>query len=156
MIDHNFSTFFLVDQTPEEAFNAINNVSGWWTENLEGGTLKQDDEFDVHFGEVHYSRQKLTEVVPGKKMVWLVTDSKLNFLKHKREWTGTKIRFDISKQGNKTRVRFTHEGLVREIECFNDCSNAWSGYINDSLYKLITTGKGQPTPKETRAEAVKG
>ena len=54
---------------------------------------------------------------------------------------------DIEK-GDKTEFRFTHVGLVPAIECYGDCSGAWGFYINDSLRSLITTGKGQPNPKE--------
>jgi hypothetical protein len=148
MSHQNYTTKFTVDQTPKEVFNAINDVSKWWTENLEGNTHKQNDEFSVHFGDIHYSRQKLLEVIPDKKIVWLVTDSRLNFLKDKHEWNNTKISFEISKKGAKTQLHFTHIGLVPEIECSGDCSNAWSDYINNSLRSLITLGKGLPSPKE--------
>jgi Activator of Hsp90 ATPase homolog 1-like protein. len=148
MENKNFTRTLLVDKTPKEAFEAVNNVRGWWTENLKGSSQKLNDEFEVHFGDVHYSRQKLIEVVPDTKVVWLITDSKLTFLKDQKEWTDTKITFDISTQGDKTQVRFTHVGLVPEIECYGDCSNAWSDYINHSLRSLIVTGKGQPEPKE--------
>lgn len=144
----NFTLSILVDQDPKKVFDAINNVRGWWTENLEGATEKLNDTFEVRFGDVHYSRQQLVEVVPAQKVVWLVTDSRLNFLEDKTEWNNTHIRFDISKQGNKTKVLFTHQGLVPEIECYDACSNAWTGYIRHSLYQLITTGAGLAEPKE--------
>jgi len=148
MDNQDFTITLLVDQSPKEVFDAVNNVRGWWTENMEGSSQNLHDEFAVHFGDVHYSRQKLIEVTPGKKVVWLVTDSKLNFLKDKSEWTNTRVRFDISKEGNKTQLRFTHMGLVPKIECYRDCSGAWGDYIRKSLYNLITQGKGQPTLKE--------
>ena len=148
MKKQNYNVSITVNATAQEAFKSINNVTKWWTENLEGSSQKLNDEFTVQFGDVHYSKQKLVEVVPGKKVVWLVTDSKLNFLKDKQEWTNTKISFELSKLDDRTQIHFTHMGLVPEIECFDACSNAWSQYIQGSLLNLITTGKGQPNPIE--------
>jgi hypothetical protein len=145
MNTQDFSVSFLVDQTPEEVFKAIINVRGWWIDEIDGNSEELDDEFEVHFWDIHHSRQKLVELVPGKKVVWLVTKSQLNFLKDKSEWTGTKIIFDIAKKDGKTQMTFTHHGLVPAIECYRDCSPAWTGYISKSLFNLITTGKGEPT-----------
>ncbi len=138
-----FSTTILVDQTPTEAFDAINNVRDWWPGEIEGNSKKLNDEFTYRYKKMHYSNQKLVEVIPGKKVVWLVTDSSLNFVENKSEWTGTKMIFEISERGNKTQVRFTHQGLVPQYECFDACSNAWTDIIRDGLRGLITTGKGQ-------------
>ncbi|MEO6730623.1 MAG: hypothetical protein ABIN01_05360 [Ferruginibacter sp.] len=143
-----YHSIITVDATAHKAFESINNVSGWWTENLAGSSQNLGDEFSVRFGEVHYSKQKLVEIVPDKKVVWLVTDSQLNFIEDKQEWTNTKISFAIFQLNNKTKIHFTHIGLVPEVECFDACSNAWSQYIQGSLLSLITTGKGQPEMKE--------
>jgi hypothetical protein len=108
-----------------------------------------NDEFTVRFfDDVHISTQKLVEIIPDKKVVWLVTDCNLNFIEDKKEWRNTKICFEISKKDDKTQIRFTHIGLVPDFECFNDCSNAWGQYVQ-SLSNLITSGKGQPTPKDS-------
>jgi hypothetical protein len=145
MNKQDFTTSFLVDQTPKEAFEAITNVRAWWTEGVEGDTEKLGDEFSVQFWDVHYSKQRLIEVVPYSKIVWLITESKLTFIDDESEWTGQQIVFDITEKGGQTEVRFTQLGLVPQVECFKDCSNAWSGYINNSLKNLIATGKGNPT-----------
>lgn len=144
MKSQDFTTTFVVDKTPEETLKAINDVRGWWNGDLKGSSHKLHDEFEVHFGDVHYSKQKLTELVPGKRVVWLVTDSKLNFLKNKGEWTGTTISFDLTTEGDTTQVRFTHKGLVPEIECYQACAGAWTDYMKNSLKDYITSGKGQP------------
>jgi len=143
MTTKDFTTSILVDNTPKEVFNAINNVRGWWQGEIAGSTDKLNDEFTYRMEEFHFSKQKLIEVIPNKKLVWLVTESRLNSFKNISEWTGTKIIFEISEEDNKTQLRFTHSGLVREIECFGECSNAWSELIQKSLFSLITTGKGR-------------
>ncbi len=154
MKKQDYSVTILVDATAQQAFDAINSVTKWWTENLDGHSNKSGDEFTVRFGDVHVSTQKITELIPGRKVVWLVTDSRLNFISNKSEWTGTHISFEISEKGSQSGIRFTHHGLVPAIECFGACSNAWSDYIRQSLFNLINKGKGQPTPKDVK-EAVK-
>jgi hypothetical protein len=142
-----FSTILLVDQSPEEVFSAVTNVRGWWSEEIEGGTEKLNDEFNYHFEDIHECKIKLIEVVPDKKVVWLVLDNYFKFTKDKSEWKGTKVIFEISRKGGKTELHMTHEGLVPEYECFEICRDAWTSYIQNSLRNLIATGKGQPNAK---------
>lgn len=143
-----FTTTFVVNQTPEEMFNAIRNVRGWWSENIEGGTADLNDEFTYRYKDAHISKMKLVEVIPNKKVVWQVLDNHFNFTKDKNEWRGTKISFEIDRKDQQTQMRFTHLGLVPEYECYDICFSAWTNYINNSLRGLVTTGKGQPNPKE--------
>jgi len=148
MKDQNYTTTITVSQTPEESFAAINNVRGWWSGDIQGSTDKLGDEFTYRYKDIHRSKQKISELIPGRKVVWLVLDGYLDFVDDKTEWNGTKIVFEVSKKGGKTEVRFTHVGLVPEYECFDGCSTAWSFYINDSLRNLIATGKGEPNGLE--------
>ena len=144
MKHQNFTTTISVDQTPQEAFAAINNVRGWWSGQIEGDTGKPGAEFTYRYQDVHRSTQKITELIPGKRVVWHVVDSHLSTLKEKSEWNGSDIIFEISEKEGKTEVRFTHIGLVPEYESYGSCSNAWSMLINGNLRKLIATGKSQP------------
>ncbi len=144
MTTPDFTTTILVDQTPKQVFDAINDVRGWWSEEIEGGTDKLNDEFTYHYEDVHNCKMKLIEVTPGKKVVWLVLDNYFKFTKDKSEWKGTKIIFEIFEKDSKTQLRFTHLGLVPEYECFGICRDAWTNYIQNSLRSLITTGEGQP------------
>ena len=149
MKNQDFTATVLVDQSPNEVFNAIRNVRGWWSEEIEGKTGELNDEFTYQYKDVHKCKMKLIEVVPDKKIVWLVLDNYFSFTEDKSEWKGTKVIFEISMQDNKTQLRFTHLGLVPEYECFNACVNGWTQYIQHSLLSLITTGKGQPNSRES-------
>jgi hypothetical protein len=45
--EDNFSTTLSVDQTPDEVFAAINDVRGWWSENIVGSTDSVGEEFTL-------------------------------------------------------------------------------------------------------------
>ena len=139
-----FTTTILVSQTPQEAFNAINHVRGWWNTNFEGQSENLNDVFTVTFGKT-FITSKVVELVPGKKIVWLVTDCNKHWLKDKKDWNGTKMSWEISEKDNKTQIRFTHLGLGSKLECYGVCSNAWDEFIKGSLFKLLTEGKGMPS-----------
>jgi uncharacterized protein YndB with AHSA1/START domain len=148
MSSKDYTASFTVDQSPEEVFTAVNNVRGWWSGEIDGRTDKLGAEFTYRYEDQHRSTQKITELVPGKKVVWHVLDAEINFVKDKKEWNGTDIVFDITRNGDKTELRFTHVGLAPTIECYGKCAGAWGYYINESLRSLITTGKGDPNLKE--------
>lgn len=130
----NYTFTLLVEQNPAEVFNAIKNVRGWWSglysEEIEGQSAQLGDEFTIRAGGgVHYTKQKLIELVPDTKIAWLITDSKLTFVQDQTEWTGTKLQFDISKQDDKTRIEFTNIGLVPTFQCYDSCAPVWSQYM---------------------------
>ena len=139
-----YSTTISVDESPEQIFEAIKNVRGWWSGEIEGDTERLGGVFTYRYKDVHRSTQQITEFVPGKRVVWRVTDSRLQFVQQRDEWTGTRIIFDISENDGKTHLRFTHAGLVPQDECYGSCSNAGSMLINGNLRRLITTGRAQP------------
>ena len=142
-----FATAFLVDETPEQVFNAVNNVRGWWSQEIEGSTSQLNDVFNYHYEDVHRCKMKLIEVVPNKKVVWQVLENYFKFTKDSHEWTGNTIIFEISQEDDKTQLQFTQVGLVPQYECFEVCRDAWTNYIQNSLRNLISTGKGKPNAK---------
>jgi hypothetical protein len=148
MDNQNYSATIKVAASPGDVFAHINDVSKWWATpsfkgEFEGQSTKLNDEFIVRFGDAHYSKQKLVEFIPGKKVVWLVTDSLLNWIeKDKTEWTGTKMIFELTPDGDQTVLSFTHEGLVPEQECYAKCEQGWDMLIKANLPKSITEGKG--------------
>ena len=149
--DH-YTTSFLVEKTPQEVFEAISQVRGWWSGEIAGNAEKLGDEFTYRVPNVHYSKQEVTEWLPGEKLVWHVADAELTFVKDKGEWKGTDIVFEIAKKDGLTEVRFTHRGLVPSFECYDKCSDAWGALVNGNLHKWIVTGEVQPSPWAVQPE----
>lgn len=139
-----YTTSFTVREDPSVVLAAVTNVRGWWSEEIEGATAAAGDEFDYHMQDLHRCRIRVTEVVPDRKVGWLVLDNHFAFTSDKTEWIGTTVTFEIGEHDGGTEIRFTHEGLVPDYECFDVCVNAWGFYVNTSLRELITTGRGRP------------
>jgi hypothetical protein len=151
MKNKNFSATIEVANPAKDVFNAIKEVPKWWnSEDFEGNSTELNDEFIIYHPNQHYSKQRLIEVIPDKKIVWLVTESKLYWLENdKEEWTNTKMIFDITTQDGKTILHFTHEGLVPERECYPMCEKGWTMIIKDWLFHYITVG----APSEEMSKA---
>jgi hypothetical protein len=143
-----YRTVLLVDASPRAAYDAINDVRAWWSEDLEGGTASVDSVFDFrgnHEGaNVHRARIRVTDLVPGELVAWHVETNEFTFTDDQDEWVGTRIVFELTPSDQGTRIGFRHEGLVPVHECYDVCSNAWSHFIHDSLRGLIETGRGEP------------
>jgi uncharacterized protein YndB with AHSA1/START domain len=146
MTSHDFHSSFTVPESAHAVFAAVTNPKRWWTGDIEGAADKIDDEFSYRYGDFHYSKQKVTELVPDHKVVWQVVESNLPGNEDPQEWTDTQMIFEIVPNQGQTELRFSHRGLVPESECFDACSSAWAFIINDSLKGLITTGVGPATP----------
>jgi hypothetical protein len=138
----NYTTSILVNQSQAEIYEAVNNVRGWWQGEIKGNTDNLNEVFSYQMTDVHFSKQKIVELIPNKRVAWLVTESNISFVENKDEWIDTQISFDISTVGKQTQLTFTHKGLTPELECYDNCSNAWGNLIQKSLYSLITNGEG--------------
>lgn len=141
MKKENFTYSFKSSKTPKEIFELLLNIEQWWSglygESIKGKSQHVNDEFSFKAGGgMHYSKQKLVDLIPNKRIIWLVTDSNLNFLNDTGEWNNTKICFDILSEENKTMVTFTHKGLMPQMECYTNCSDAWTNYLERLEKKL--------------------
>jgi hypothetical protein len=143
-----FTTMLEVAKSSLDVFNAINNVRGWWSEEIKGVTDRAGGIFDYHYRDTHVCKIEIGDLVPGRSVIWKILENRFSFTKDKTEWTGTVIHFNLSESAKGTVLQFKHEGLVPEYECFEVCRDAWTNYIQKSLRDLIMTGKGQPNPGE--------
>ena len=149
----NLTLTFTVDQSPERAFEAINDVRGWWagapapTEpRIEGVTDVLGEEFTYTVTDLHYVKFRITELVPNSRVAWLALESELTFIADRQEWDGTTVTFDVTERDGRTEVVFTHVGLVPGQECYEVCDDAWSSYVLGNLRRFIETGSKDPAP----------
>lgn len=144
MNEQSFTTTVTFEKSPREIFEHITlDVPKWWGgKDFKGSSVAVNDEFTIHHPGAHFSRQRVVEIIPDKKVVWLVTESKFDWLeRNKEEWTNTKMVFELSSDGDKTTLHFTHEGLVPGLECYDRISAGWDTVIRGWLYQFVNTGE---------------
>lgn len=144
MSEQNFTTTITVNRGPREVFEAITDVRSWWNADITGDATAVGDEFVHHVPEKHRAKIRVTDLIPGERVVWKVLENSFTFVDDENEWVDTEIRFELTESAGGTQVRFTHVGLVPTDECYDVCSVAWGHYIGDSLRNLVTTGAGKP------------
>lgn len=138
-----FQSSITANISVDEAIKRINNVTEWWGVKFSGDSKKQNDKFVVKMGGDSFFNFTIEELIPGKKVVWLVTDCYMPWYNDKKEWANTRLIFDLSESNGSTVLNFTHEGLTPEVECYKDCEPGWSHWIRTSLLSYFTSGKGQ-------------
>jgi hypothetical protein len=143
MANKNYTAIISVNATPKVAFEKIAKVDGWWAKKFSGKALNENDTFKVRFGET-FVDFKITEAIPGKKIVWHVTDCNLHWINNKKEWRDTQVVWKLTPENGRTQIKMTHEGLVPGVECYNDCETGWNGHVKGSLVAFINENKGRP------------
>src|SRR5476651_2875553 len=96
----NYTVEIELAKSPGDVFNHLTDLSKWWPEEFEGESIKLNSEFIFRTGDSHYSKNKVVEFVPDKKLVWLVTHGIRKTDNY--EWTGTKMIFELTPKGDKT------------------------------------------------------
>src|SRR3954452_10267885 len=98
MSNSSYTTSFSVDRTPNEVFDAINDVRRWWMTKVDGDNGAVGHPFSYRVPGVHFCRMRVTELVPGERVVWQVVDNHMGFIEDQSEWKGTEIRFELSEK----------------------------------------------------------
>jgi len=139
-----FSYKRTVKASAKEAMKRISQVKLWWAKDFKGKAAKLNDKFSVYFGDDTYVNFRISEAIPEKKIIWLVTDCNLGWINDKKEWKKTECVWNLTEKGGKTTIDFVHKGLTPDRECYESCKPGWTHHIKDSLVKLIEEGKGFP------------
>ena len=64
------------------------------------------------------------------------------------EWLGTKVRFLLTEQEQKTLLKFAHSDWKNMTEFFAHCNFNWGWYLA-SLKEYCETGTGKPFRKDS-------
>lgn len=151
MENRSYSSTISVNKAAHDVFKAIQNFRGWWSQEVEGNTDKIGQTFFYHYKDVHLCKIKLVEMQEDKRLVYQIVDNEFNFTKDKTEWINTRLIFELQPEDSKTKIVFTHKGLVPEYECYAVCNDAWTSYIQGSLKDFIETGTGKTKWEGRRA-----
>lgn len=128
-----------VEKKPEDVFNHLTqDVSKFWPEDFEGASAGLNDEFVFSLGDSHYSKNKIAELVPNKKVVWLTTESIRKSDSY--DWTGTKMIFELMPKGDNTLLQYTYDGpvLADEVDRLKQVCDMT---IKEKLYNFLSKGK---------------
>ena len=132
-----YTTSVEIDKSPDVVFNhLLHDVAKFWPEDFEGESSKPNDEFIFTTGgDSHYSKNKVVELASNQKVVWLVTESirKTDDF----DWTGTKMIFELTPQGDHTLLQFTYDGIILNGE-YERLVQICDMVIRERFYKFIT------------------
>ncbi|HTQ66715.1 MAG TPA: SRPBCC domain-containing protein [Puia sp.] len=144
MKQKDFHCSITINTPVEKVFEAVaSGIPGWWGKEMEGSSNKLNDVFTVHFGKTS-GTMRIAEFIPNNRIVWQVMNCYLDVFKDKTQWNGTSIIWEFSTDGDSTILDMTHAGLTPALECYKDCEGGWTFFVTQSLFKLITEGKGLP------------
>lgn len=120
----------------------IDGLSEWWTRTTKG---ESEPGRTIHFQfDRGFFDMKVLELVPGERVLWQVVDGP-------EEWIGTKVRFELRREGEHTIVLFTHEGWREPVELMHHCSTKWAVFLL-SLKSRVETGAGAPAPDDVKID----
>lgn len=136
LVKTNYSVSIDVTISRDQVFShLIHDIPKFWPEDFKGESSKLNDEFIFTSEGGHYSKNKIAELVPNEKVVWLVTESIRptdNF-----DWTGTKMIFELSPLDNGTQIEFTYDGFIFDHE-YDRLVQICDIVIKDMLYNFLT------------------
>lgn len=142
MENKDFTSTISAEMSAAEMTNKISKLPEWWGVAFSGKCQNENDQFTIRMGGDSYFDFTVTESIPGKRLVWLVTDCNMPWYADKKEWANTRLIFDVTAKNGVAELKFIHEGLTPEVECYKDCAPGWTHWIKTSLLSFLMTGKG--------------
>jgi len=126
-----------------KALTTIEGLSGWWTTDTRGES-KDGGAIHFQFGDMGFFDMNVLELDPDRRVLWQVAGGP-------PEWIGTKISFELRREGDFTILLFKHEGWKEPVEFMHHCSTKWAVFLL-SLKALVETGAGAPYPNDVKID----
>lgn len=130
----------IINAPIDSVFTAVSSVaglSGWWTTDT-GGSPEPGDELRFTFRD-GVAVMRVEEQTPPTAQRWICVGHS-----GQPEWAHTTVTFGLAAvDPGSTRLKFTHDGLQPQLDCYEQCSAGWN-YLMGSLASYAETGTGQP------------
>jgi uncharacterized protein YndB with AHSA1/START domain len=140
-----------IKSSPDEVYQALatrEGLAAWWTSSTEGES-KVGGALGFRFrdpkgADIGGFDMKVLELDPARRVLWQV-------VRGPEEWVGTRISFELKRDGDYTVVLFKHLGWRVPVEFMHHCSTKWAIFLM-SLKSLVETGKGAPSPGDVKID----
>jgi uncharacterized protein YndB with AHSA1/START domain len=131
-----------IEAPPEKVYEAITTTEGlrgWWTsDSVAEATVGSVAEFGF-FNRGTVFRMQIDKLRPRKRVVWTCVGGP-------EEWQGTVLTWVLSREGDKTKLRFKHGKWRSSKGDFARCNSTWGAL----LYRLKSYAEGKsPGPHFT-------
>ncbi|MDP4261590.1 MAG: hypothetical protein Q8941_03560 [Bacteroidota bacterium] len=133
-----YSVAIELPKYPQEVFNHLTNLKKWWPEDFEGEDVKLNGEFIFKTGDSHYSKNKVIEFLPDKKLAWMATEAIRKTDGY--DWSGSKMIFELAAKGDNTLISITYDGVVFEDE-YDRLVTICDMTLKEMFYNFIMNGK---------------
>jgi uncharacterized protein YndB with AHSA1/START domain len=130
------------------ALSTIDGLSGWWTRETSG--ISEIGKV-ITFTFRNPSGKVIGEM--GMEVVALHANKSVEWTckSGPQEWIGTDLAFNLVHEGDYTVVLFGHRNWREAVEFTAHCSTKWATFLL-SLKDLVETGKGKPSPDDTKID----
>ncbi|WP_179954309.1 SRPBCC family protein [Denitrobaculum tricleocarpae] len=149
MTMENYSECISVSANPEAAYHALTQgIAQWWTK-PDHPIAKVGDRAKFTFppGKSYWTFEAVT-LIPGERVEMKCVEA-LHLHEGQpreieQEWLGTKVIWQIWREGDRTEIALEHIGLKPELLCYDICRQGWDFFFADSLKAYLDTGIGKP------------
>ena len=147
MTTNSYTRDIIVSSSPSAAYQALTSeFDKWWTPSS-NPVSAVGETITFRFGPTYWV-MRASNLVPDKFVelecieAHHIHDGMPSSILN--EWEGTKLKWEIQKQGKNTKITLLHKGLVPSLDCYGICEEGWDYFFVNSLKKYLDEGEGSP------------